>query len=333
MMGGGGGIDPKPDAAMFDIDTDDATTPTAAPSRSLDSLDDGPFFSGQYQSSEEEANESSIPTVEESVTSLPAQSRDVFHTTATTRTISVAPTFPAHGALGRFDSEFGDDDTSQDEEQDKSISSGEGDGGGKAISPSGQGASAPVGKRRSSRCGSISSGDFMPQSFRPFEERNSEPTSFASASFRESDANISDTSAEKTGASHKNNNTTPQCRHTPSIITSSEASYIFQQLDEMRMTSPCGITYNKPKYLQPTTIISGDKVADSLPIDAVHAISSYCDGKTWMALCHTSKRWRGVGWEVWMKNRMHAFRCAGEVLLAWVSFKLCSCLHWHRTGS
>jgi hypothetical protein len=171
----------------------------------------------------------------------------------------------------------------------------------------------------------------MPQSFRPFEERRSSESSslFPSASsFRctDSTANITTgtstvTTTESVDAnnSNKNNIAAPQCRHTPSVIISSEASYIFQQMDDMRMTSPSGITYNKPKYLQPTASISGDKFANSLPVDAIHAISSYCDGKSWMALCHTSSQWHRVAWEVIMKNRMHAFRCAGEILLAWVS--------------
>ncbi len=341
---------PATTAITYDEDNDDdLTTPTAAPSRSVDS-DDAPLEEEeeQYQASSEEARDLAAPR----------QTVDVFFragtsTTATTNkqnttNISIAPTFPSHGALGRFDSDYGDeesqdveeegeessflgDDTpsEQDEREEQESSGG---GGGEAVSSSLHRATeASEGRRFSGRNNSNSnnnSGAFMPQSFRPFQSRNSEdnPTN----------ANMTDiatTVCENTDASiSNNNNIAPQCRHTPTIITSSEASYIFQQLDELRMTSPSGITYNKPKYLQPTTIISGNEFADSLPTDAIHAISSYCDGKSWMALCHTSRQWRGIGYEVWRKVRMHAFRCAGEVLLAWVScffvllFDLCVAL-------
>ncbi len=333
-------------ASLFGTDVDDdATTPTAAPSQSLDTLDaatSSPL--GQYQLSLE-TNESSEDT------SLSPQSREVFHTTigamnknAEHNHISVAPTFPSHGVLGRFDSDYGDDDVSQDEEFDVSIHSSEdechsGEGGviEDGLSSSLAHAAAPErGRSRYASGSSSSTAASMPQSFRPFEERSSDSSSLfpSAASFRctaDATANITTgtttvTTTESVDANISNNNNiaAPQCRHTPSVIISSEASYIFQQLDDMRMTSPSGITYNKPKYLQPTAMISGDKFANSLPVDAIHAISSYCDGKSWMALCHTSSQWHRVGWEVIQKNRMHAFRCAGEVLLAWVSFTILS---------
>lgn len=335
-------------ASLFGTDVDDdATTPTAAPSQSLDTLD-------AATSSPPEQYQLSLGTNESSEdTSLTPQSREVFHTTieamnknAEHNHISVAPTFPSHGVLGRFDSDYGDDDVSQDEEFDVSIHSSEdechsdSEGGvmEDGLSSSLAHSAAPErGRSRYASGSSSSTAASMPQLFRPFEERSSsDSTSLfpSAASFRctDSTANITTgtstvTTTESVDANGSNNNNIsapPQCRHTPSVIISSEASYIFQQLDDMRMTSPSGITYNKPKYLQPTAMISGDKFANSLPVDAIHAISSYCDMKSWMALCHTSSQWHRVGWEVIKKNRMHAFRCAGEVLLAWVSFTLLS---------
>ena len=340
-------------ASLFGTDVDDdATTPTAAPSQSLDTLDAIPPSSPEHYQLSLDTNESSEDT------SLSPQSRKVFHTTieamnknAEHNHISVAPTFPSHGVLGRFDSDYGDDDVSQDEEFDVSIHSSSDDechseGGAMedGLSSSLAHASAAPERGRSryaSGSSSSSTAASMPQSFRPFEERrSSDSTSLfpSAASFRCTDSTANTTTGTTTivtttesvdANSYNNNNiTAPQCRHTPSVIISSEASYIFQQLDEMemRMTSPSGITYNKPKYLQPTASISGDKFANSLPVDAIHAISSYCDGKSWMALCHTSSQWHRVGWEVISKNRMHAFRCAGEVLLAWVSVTILSCM-------
>jgi hypothetical protein len=318
----------KADEASEEANDDDYTAPTAAPSRSVDSADDVPLEEEQYQASEEAEDDDTA--------SFPPQSLDVFRDATSTTTknknttdISIAPTFPSHGALGRFDSDYGDEE-SQDVGEEGEESSFLGDdtpsdddreeleGGGEAVSSLPQATETSEGRRSSNGNGINNSGAFVPQSFRPFQSRNSEVDPYPI------NPNMTDFAATVgENACASNNNTAPQCRHTPTIITSSEASYIFHQLDELRMTSPSGITYNKPKYLQPTSIINGNEFADSLPIDAIHAISSYCDGKSWMALCHTSKQWRGVGYEVWRKVRMHAFRCASEVLLAWVSCFSC----------
>lgn len=309
----------------YDDDDDNFTTPTAAPSRSLEEDDE----------EDEEQYQSTI--VDEASAALPPQTSDVFHDGVNknaANNVPVAPTFPSHGALGRFDSDYGDESQGVGDEEDEELSfldnNGSFDGthadeereklkgDGEAVSSSLPHATDAPEERRFS-CSSNNGGEFMPQSFRPFQSRNSEDNPI--------NANLTGDmpalAAEE--ASNDINTTAPQCRRTPSIITSSEASYIFQQLDELR-TAPSGILYSQPKYLQPTNMISGNKFADSLSIDAIHAISSYCDEKSWMALCHTSKQWRGVGYDVWRKVRMHAFRCAGEVLLAWVSscFLLCA---------
>mmetsp|Transcript_26410 Transcript_26410/g.42942 ORF Transcript_26410/g.42942 Transcript_26410/m.42942 type:complete len:1203 (-) Transcript_26410:24-3632(-) len=291
-------------------DYDDFTAPTAAPSRSLE------------EDEEEQYQATMVDDDDDDTAEFPPQTSDVFRGGATmnknaANNVSVAPTFPSHGALGRFDSDYGDeeshdskfldddncfDDTYSDDERVELTADGE------AVSSLHQGTDASSQERTFSRGDNNKSGAFITQSFRPFQSRKNEDNPM--------NVNLTDDLPASADTSNHSNNNAPQCRHKPSIITSSEASYIFQQLDELR-TAPSGITYNQPKYLQPTNNISGNKFADSLPTDAIHAISSYCDGKSWMALCHTSKQWRGVGFEVWRKVRMHAFRCAGEVLLAW----------------
>jgi len=302
-------------ATVYDDDDDDFTAPTAAPSKSMEEDDEE---EQQYQAT----------MVDDDIAAFPPQTSDVFRGATTTtmnknaaNNISVAPTFPSHGALGRFDSDYGDEesqDVEEEEEDEESSFLGDdcfddtySDDGeevdGETILPHATDASEGRGL---SGANNNNDGAFMPQSFRPFQSRDNEDNPI--------NANLTDDIPTSEAEPDINNNNTaaPQCRHTPSIITSSEASYIFQQLDELR-TAPSGITYSQPKYLQSTNIISGNKFADSLPIDAIHAISSYCDGKSWMALCHTSKQWRGVGYQVWRRVRLHAFRCAGEVLLAW----------------
>ena len=311
-------------APEYEYDDDNFTAPTAAPSRSL-------------EEDEEEQYQATMVDDDDDTVAFPPQTSDVFRGGATmnenaANNVSVAPTFPSHGALGRFDSDYGDEESQDVEEDDDEESRfldddccfdtysyderGELAADGEAVSSLHHGTDASSQERRFSGGDSNNSGAFITQSFRPFQSRKNEDNPM--------NVNLTDDLVPASAdTSNHSNNTAPQCRDTPSIITSSEASYIFQQLDELR-TAPSGITYNQPKYLHPTNIISGNKFADSLPIDAIHAISSYCDGKSWMAFCRTSKQWRAFGWEVWRKVRMHAFRCAGEVLLAWVScFLLC----------
>eukprot|EP00574_Skeletonema_japonicum_P014048 CAMPEP_0201721552 /NCGR_PEP_ID=MMETSP0593-20130828/6199_1 /ASSEMBLY_ACC=CAM_ASM_000672 /TAXON_ID=267983 /ORGANISM="Skeletonema japonicum, Strain CCMP2506" /LENGTH=1199 /DNA_ID=CAMNT_0048212383 /DNA_START=37 /DNA_END=3632 /DNA_ORIENTATION=+ len=315
---------PAPEFEYDDDDDDNFTTPTAAPSRSLEEDDDEEIHD-QYN------------MFDDTSAALPPQTSDVFRDGANknaANNVPVAPTFPSQGALGRFDSDYGDESQGvEDEEDDEELTFLDNNdcfddttyadeehgeklkGDGEAVSSSLRHSTDSPKERRFSGSSSSSNngGEFMPQSFRPFQSRNSEDNPI--------NANLTGdmpTILAADTSNDINNSTTapPQCRRTPSIITSSEASYIFQQLDELR-TAPSGILYNQPKYLQPTDVISGNEFADSLSDDAIHAISSYCDGKSWMALCHTSKQWRAVGYDVWRKVRMHAFRCAGEVFLAW----------------
>eukprot|EP00579_Thalassiosira_antarctica_P029268 CAMPEP_0202033826 /NCGR_PEP_ID=MMETSP0905-20130828/66245_1 /ASSEMBLY_ACC=CAM_ASM_000554 /TAXON_ID=420261 /ORGANISM="Thalassiosira antarctica, Strain CCMP982" /LENGTH=695 /DNA_ID=CAMNT_0048597739 /DNA_START=73 /DNA_END=2159 /DNA_ORIENTATION=- len=55
----------------------------------------------------------------------------------------------------------------------------------------------------------------------------------------------------------------------------------------------------------------------SLPIDALHATSTYCTPQDWASLTSASKVWRHVGREVFEKVWRHAGRCMVEVGDAW----------------
>ena len=281
----------KAASERYEYDDDNFTAPTAAPSRSLEEDEDDE----QYQAA-------TMADVDDTA-AFPPQTSDVFRAGETmnevaANNVSVAPTFPSHGALGRFDSDYGDEESQDVEEDDDDEES-------RILDDEDCFDDTSIIQERRVSGSDNNHGAFITQSFRPFQSRKNDDNPL--------NLNLSDDDPTIADTSNHSNHTAPQCRHTPSIITSSEASYIFQQLDELR-TAPSGITYNQPKYLHPTNT---PLIADSLPIDAIHAISSYCDGKSWMAMCHTSKQWRGVGFEVWRKVRMHAFRCAGEVLFAW----------------
>ena len=70
----------------------------------------------------------------------------------------------------------------------------------------------------------------------------------------------------------------------------------------------------------------------SLPMDALHAASTYCTPSDWAALSSCDRAWRGAGQEVFGKVRRHAGRCMVEVGVAWVSmvvrfFILCFLVH------
>lgn len=57
----------------------------------------------------------------------------------------------------------------------------------------------------------------------------------------------------------------------------------------------------------------------TLPIDALHATSTYCTPVDWAAMSSCSNIWRGIGKEVFSKVWRHAGKCVVEVGVAWVS--------------
>ena len=61
----------------------------------------------------------------------------------------------------------------------------------------------------------------------------------------------------------------------------------------------------------------------SLPIDALHCIASFVTTGDWASFGQTSLGANRVCREVFRRVRMHGFRCATEVVTAWVSW-----FHW-----
>ena len=57
-----------------------------------------------------------------------------------------------------------------------------------------------------------------------------------------------------------------------------------------------------------------------LPSDPLHSIASFLSPTDWAAVSATSHAGRRVGREVVAKVRMHGFRCATEVVTAWVRY-------------
>ncbi|KAL9180010.1 hypothetical protein ACHAXT_007980 [Thalassiosira profunda] len=55
----------------------------------------------------------------------------------------------------------------------------------------------------------------------------------------------------------------------------------------------------------------------SLPIDALHAVSTYCTPKDWASLGACNKAWRSIGREIFHKVWRHAGKCVMEVSMAW----------------
>lgn len=59
----------------------------------------------------------------------------------------------------------------------------------------------------------------------------------------------------------------------------------------------------------------------SLSIDSLHCIASFLAPKDWSNFGQASKSTRRVGDQVFHRVRIHGFRCATEVISAWVSLK------------
>ena len=57
----------------------------------------------------------------------------------------------------------------------------------------------------------------------------------------------------------------------------------------------------------------------SLPIDSLHCIASFLSASDWASFGQTNAGANRVGREVFRRVRMHGFRCATEVVTAWVS--------------
>lgn len=61
-------------------------------------------------------------------------------------------------------------------------------------------------------------------------------------------------------------------------------------------------------------------VLTSLPIDSLHSIASFLTPMEWKSFGQCNKATNKVGREIFRRVRMHGFRCATEVVIAWVSY-------------
>ena len=62
----------------------------------------------------------------------------------------------------------------------------------------------------------------------------------------------------------------------------------------------------------------------SLPIDSLHSIASFLTPVEWTKFGLGNKVAGNICREIFRRVRMHGFRCATEVITAWVSLKFCS---------
>ena len=60
-------------------------------------------------------------------------------------------------------------------------------------------------------------------------------------------------------------------------------------------------------------------VLTSLPIDSLHSIASFLTPMEWKSFGQCNKATNKIGREIFRRVRMHGFRCATEVVIAWVS--------------
>jgi hypothetical protein len=75
----------------------------------------------------------------------------------------------------------------------------------------------------------------------------------------------------------------------------------------------------KKKEVPPLASLKSPNTAlFDLPCDALHSIASFLSPTDWAAVSATSHAGRRVAREVVAKVRMHGFRCATEVVTAWV---------------
>ena len=58
----------------------------------------------------------------------------------------------------------------------------------------------------------------------------------------------------------------------------------------------------------------------SLPIDSLHCVASFLSATEWANFGQANKAARKISQEIFRRVRMHGFKCATEVVSAWVSF-------------
>ena len=58
----------------------------------------------------------------------------------------------------------------------------------------------------------------------------------------------------------------------------------------------------------------------SLPIDSLHCVASFLSASEWANFGQANKAARKISQEIFRRVRMHGFKCATEVVSAWVSF-------------
>lgn len=83
-----------------------------------------------------------------------------------------------------------------------------------------------------------------------------------------------------------------------------------------------GILKSKKSVRQP----SSSMALSSLPIDSLHSIASFLKPLEWRNFGQCNKATNKICREIFRRVRMHGFRCATEVVTAWVSYSFCDCV-------
>lgn len=120
---------------------------------------------------------------------------------------------------------------------------------------------------------------------------------------------------------------------TPVVVSPSNS--MTDDNDESPDDSPAVVTPPAPavvtppksrgmKYIQVYTDYSANQLM-SLPIDSLHCVASFLTPLEWAQYGQTCSAASKISREIFRRVRMHGFRCATEVVSAWVSIKRSGC--------
>jgi hypothetical protein len=103
----------------------------------------------------------------------------------------------------------------------------------------------------------------------------------------------------------------------PAVIPSTPPVVQFSESDLLERTQVAETRISKNALLQTTQ--SSTPGLLSLPIDSLHSVASFLFAVDWSAFGQCCKGSNRACREIYRRVRMHGFRCATEVVTAWVS--------------
>lgn len=107
-----------------------------------------------------------------------------------------------------------------------------------------------------------------------------------------------------------------------------------EEIADEEASKPSATVAQKETETKPTVVRASDfssLMILSIPNDSLHCVASFLSPTDWANFGQSSKAAHGVCGDVFRRVKMHGFRCATEVVTAWVSWNAMT--WWHDEGA